>query len=88
MIPTSVATVVIVLLTIAIVLAVIGVVRGRTAGDSVVAGDLFFYAFIGFLAVFGLMFSFDAVIDVILVAALLGFLSILSLARLLQGGQR
>jgi multicomponent Na+:H+ antiporter subunit F len=34
------------------------------------------------------MFSIDAVIDVILIAAVLGFLSILSLARLLQGVQR
>ena len=88
MIPDIVTAVVVGLLTIAIVLAVVGVVRARTAGDAVVAGDLFFFAFIGFVAVFGLIFSIEAVIDVILVATVLGFLSVLSLARLLQGGQR
>ena len=88
MIPDIVAAVVLGLLAIAVVLAVVRVVRGPTAGDSAVAGDLIFFAFIGVVAVFGLMFSIGAVIDIILVAAILGFRSILSLARLLQGGQR
>ena len=88
MIPDIVATVVLGLLGIALLLAVVRIVRGPTAGDSAVAGDLVFFAFIGVVAVFGLQFSIDAVIDIILIAAVLGFLSILSLARLLQGGQR
>ncbi|MBX9470901.1 monovalent cation/H+ antiporter complex subunit F [Microcella sp.] len=88
MIPTVVAAIVIGLLAIAVVLAVVRIVRGPTAGDTAVAGDLIFFAFIGIVAVFGLTFSIDAVIDIILIAAILGFLSILSLARLLQGGQR
>jgi multicomponent Na+:H+ antiporter subunit F len=88
MIPDIVAVIVLGLLAIAVVLAVVRIVQGPTAGDSAVAGDLIFFAFIGIVAVFGLMFSIDAVIDIILIAAILGFLSILSLARLLQGGQR
>jgi multicomponent Na+:H+ antiporter subunit F len=88
MIPAVVVAVVLGLLAIAVVLSVVRVVRGPSAGDSAVAGDLIFFAFIGVVAVFGLMFSIDAVIDVILIAAVLGFLSILSLARLLQGVQR
>ncbi|MCY7413084.1 MAG: pesticidal protein Cry26Aa [Salinibacterium sp.] len=88
MIPDIVAAIVLGLLAIAILLAVVRIVRGPTAGDSAVAGDLIFFAFIGVVAVFGLQFSIDAVIDIILIAAVLGFLSILSLARLLQGGQR
>lgn len=88
MIPDIVAAVALVLLAIAVVLAVVRIVRGPTAGDSAVAGDLIFFAFIGIVAVFGLMFSIDAIVDIILVAAILGFLSILSLARLLQGGHR
>lgn len=88
MIPDVVAAIVIGLLAIAVVLAVVRIVRGPTAGDTAVAGDLIFFAFIGIVAVFGLTFSIDAVIDIILIAAILGFLSILSLARLLQGGQR
>ncbi len=88
MIPDVVAAIVIGLLAIAVVLAVVRIVRGPTPGDTAVAGDLIFFAFIGIVAVFGLAFSIDAVIDIVLIAAILGFLSILSLARLLQGGQR
>ena len=88
MIPDIVAAIVLGLLAIAVVLAVVRVAVGPTAGDSAVAADLIFFAFIGIVAVFGLQFSIDAVIDIILIAAVLGFLSILSLARLLQGGQR
>ncbi|MER3390064.1 MAG: monovalent cation/H+ antiporter complex subunit F [Microcella sp.] len=88
MMPEPVAMIVLVLLALAIVLAVVRVVLGPTAGDSAVAGDLIFFAFIGAVAVFGVLFSIDAVLDIILVAAILGFLSILSLARLLQGSRR
>lgn len=88
MIPPLVAAIVIGLLAVTVVLAVIRIVRGPTAGDTAAAGDLIFFAFIGIVGIFGLLFSVDAVIDVILIAAILGFLSILSLARLLQGGQR
>ncbi len=88
MISTVVAAIVLALLAISVVLAVVRIVQGPTAADSAVAGDLIFFAFIGVVAIFGLLFSIEAVIDIILVAAILGFLSILSLARLLQGGQR
>lgn len=83
-----VAAVVLGLLVVAVVLAVVRAVRGPSAGDSAVAGDLVFFSFIGSVAIFGLLFSIDAVIDIILVAAILGFLSVLSLARLLQGSRR
>lgn len=88
MIPDVVAAIVLALLALTILLAVVRIVRGPTAGDSAAAGDLIFFAFIGVVAVFGLQFAIGAVIDIILVAAVLGFLSILSLARLLQGGKR
>ncbi len=88
MIPDVVAAIVLVVLAVAIALSVVRIVRGPTAGDSAVAGDLIFFAFIGVVAVFGLRFSILAVLDIILIAAILGFLSVLSLARLLQGGQR
>jgi multicomponent Na+:H+ antiporter subunit F len=88
MIPDLVAAVVLGLLAFALILAVVRVWKGPTKGDSSVAGDLIFFAFIGVVAVFGLQFSIDAVLDIILISALLGFLSILSLARLIQGGKR
>jgi multicomponent Na+:H+ antiporter subunit F len=88
MIPDLVAAVVLALLTITIVLAVIRALKGPTAGNSAVAGDLIFFAFIGAVAVLGIMFAITAVMDIILISALLGFLSVLSLARLIQGGKR
>jgi multicomponent Na+:H+ antiporter subunit F len=87
-IPDVVAVIVLCLLGLSIALAVVRAWRGPTPGNAAVAGDLIFFAFIGAVAVLGLMFSIDAVMDIILVAALLGFLSVLSLARLIQGGKR
>ena len=88
MIPDIVAVIVLGLLVVSVVLAVIRAWRGPTPGNAAVAGDLIFFAFVGAVGVLGLMFYIDAVMDIILVAALLGFLSVLSLARLIQGGKR
>ncbi len=88
MIPDSVAVVVLGLLMLSVVFAVVRAWKGPTAGNSAVAGDLIFFAFVGAVAVLGVVFSIDAVMDIILIAALLGFLSVLSLARLMQGGKR
>ena len=88
MIPDIVAAVVLALLAITVVLAVVRAWKGPTAGNSAVAGDLIFFAFIGAVAVLGVMLSITAVMDIILISSLLGFLSVLSLARLIQGGKR
>ena len=88
MIPDVVIAVTLGLLALSIVLSVVRVWRGPTAGNSAVAGDLIFFAFIGAVAVLGVVLSIEAVMDVILISALLGFLSVLSLARLMQGGKR
>lgn len=88
MIPDIVALTVFALLAFSAVLSVIRVWKGPTAGNSAVAGDLIFFVFIGAVAVLGVMFSIDAVMDIILISAVLGFLSLLSLARLIQGGKR
>jgi multicomponent Na+:H+ antiporter subunit F len=88
MIPDIVAMITLGLLAVSVVLAVVRAWKGPTRGNSAVAGDLIFFAFVGAVAVLGLMFYIDAVMDIILVAALLGFLSVLSLARLMQGGKR
>jgi multicomponent Na+:H+ antiporter subunit F len=88
MIPDVVAAVVLGLLAISVVFAVIRAWRGPSAGNAAVAGDLIFFAFIGAVAVLGLLLSIAAVMDIILISALLGFLSVLSLARLIQGGKR
>lgn len=88
MIPDFVAVIVLALLALSVVLAAIRAWKGPTAGNSAVAGDLIFFAFIGAVAVLGVLLSITAVMDIILIAALLGFLSVLSLARLIQGGTR
>lgn len=88
MIPDIVAVIVLALLAFSVVLSVIRVWKGPTAGNSAVAGDLIFFAFIGAVAVLGVLFAIDAVMDIILISAVLGFLSLLSLARLIQGGKR
>jgi multicomponent Na+:H+ antiporter subunit F len=88
MIPDFVIAITLGLLALSIVFSVVRVWRGPTAGNSAVAGDLIFFAFIGAVAVVGVVLSIEAVMDVILISALLGFLSVLSLARLMQGGKR
>jgi multicomponent Na+:H+ antiporter subunit F len=88
MISDIVAAVVLSLLGLSVVLSVVRVWKGPTSGNSAVAGDLIFFAFIGVVAVLGVVFYIDAVMDIILITALLGFLSVLSLARLMQGGKR
>lgn len=86
--PDVVAIVVLWLLAFSVVLSVIRAFKGPTAGNSAVAGDLIFFVFIGAVAVLGLVLPIDAVMDIILISALLGFLSVLSLARLIQGEKR
>lgn len=88
MIPDFVAVITLSLLALAVVLAVIRAWKGPTSGNSAVAGDLIFFAFIGAVAVLGVLLSIGAVMDIILISALLGFLSVLSLARWMQGGKR
>lgn len=88
MIPEIVAIVSLGLLGLTVVLSVVRAWRGPTAGDSAVAGDLVFFAFIGAVAVIGLLLPIREVMDIVLIASVLGFLSILSLARLMQGGKR
>jgi multicomponent Na+:H+ antiporter subunit F len=88
MIPDFVVAIVLGLLGLAVVFAVVRVWRGPTAGNSAVAGDLIFFAFMGAVAVLGVALSIAAVMDIILISSLLGFLSVLSLARLMQGGKR
>lgn len=88
MIPEIVVAIVLGLLASSLVASVIRVFRGPTPGNSAAAGDLIFFAFVGVVAVLGVQLAITAVMDIILIAALLGFLSVLSLARLMQGGKR
>ena len=56
-----IAGVVLGLLSLAIVLAAYRVWKGPSSGNSAVAGDLVFFAFIGAVAVLGVLFGIEAV---------------------------
>lgn len=88
MIPDFVLIIVVGLLSLTILLSVVRIFLGPTPGNSAAAGDLVFFAFVGLVAILGIQLQIDSVMDIILIAALLGFLSVLSLARLMQGGKR
>ncbi|AEF38687.1 monovalent cation/H+ antiporter complex subunit F [Hoyosella subflava] len=64
------------------------VLTGPRDADRGVAADLVFFAFIGVVALFGLRMTTDIVLDIVLVATVVGFLATLSIARLVTRGQR
>ncbi len=61
---------------------------GPTDADRAVAGDLLLFGVIGLLALFGVRTAAGSTFDLLLVAALVGFLGSLSLARALTRGKR
>lgn len=61
---------------------------GPDDADRVVAGDLLLFGIIGLLALLGVRLASPYVFDIVLVAALVGFLGALSLARALTRGKR
>ncbi|NYD67959.1 monovalent cation/H+ antiporter complex subunit F [Agromyces atrinae] len=64
------------------------ILRGPSEADRAIAGDLLLFGMVGLVALFGVRAAMTATFDLVLVAALLGFLSALSLARVLTRGKR
>ncbi|MEX5274567.1 monovalent cation/H+ antiporter complex subunit F [Kocuria sp. CPCC 205235] len=64
------------------------ILRGPTQADRAVAGDLLLFGFVGLIALFAIRAANEYTFDIVLVAALVGFLSALSLARALTRGKR
>lgn len=56
--------------------------------DRAVAGDLLMFTFTSMLALIGVLLAGDYFFDVIVVASVVGFLSAVSLARVLTRGRR
>ena len=74
------------LLSIAVILAVIRIILGPTAPDRVVGLDTINTIVIVAMVIFGAAFQEVIYIDVAIVYALLSFISTLFIAKYLQGG--
>lgn len=61
---------------------------GPTDADRAIAGDLLMFCVIGLVALMGLRMGSTATFDLVLIAALLGFLGAVSLSRALTRGRR
>ncbi len=79
--------IVLIILSIAIVMAVIRIILGPTAPDRVVGLDTINTIVIVSMVVFGAIFEQVIYIDVAIVYALLSFVSTLYIAKYLQGGE-
>jgi multisubunit Na+/H+ antiporter MnhF subunit len=67
---------------VAFVLALVRVLRGPTVADRAVAADVALYGVIGAIALLALRQGADQLLDVTLVATLLGFLATVALSLL------
>ncbi|PZR55036.1 pesticidal protein Cry26Aa [Xylanimonas oleitrophica] len=85
---TAVLWVAVVLVTLSMLPAVHRMVRGPRDADRAVAADLFFFGVIALVALLGTLLGATGTLDLVLVASLVGFLSALSLARVMTRGRR
>ena len=79
--------IVLIILSLAIVMAMIRIILGPTAPDRVVGLDTINTIVIVSMVVFGAIFEQVIYIDVAIVYALLSFVSTLYIAKYLQGGE-
>jgi multicomponent Na+:H+ antiporter subunit F len=75
---------VLVVLALAFTLAMGRIVRGPTRADRVVAADLAFFLLVGVVALVGARADAPAYLDVVLVVAVVGFLSTVALSRVVR----
>ena len=68
----------------------LGLARILTAPDSsrAVVGDLVFFACVAILALFGMLHGSSVSVDLALLAAILGILATIALARIMTRGRR
>lgn len=76
------------LITVSCLVATYRMVAGPTDADRAVAGDLLLFGIVGLIALVGVRTSSPFTFDLVLIAALVGFLGALSLARALTRGKR
>jgi multicomponent Na+:H+ antiporter subunit F len=80
------ATVVMAMLSLALVLAFLRLARGPSLPDRVVALDLIATITVGFIAAWGVLTAESVFLDVAMVIALVGFLGSVAYARYIQRG--
>ncbi|WP_409331622.1 monovalent cation/H+ antiporter complex subunit F [Trujillonella humicola] len=85
MLPDPLLDVALVVLCLALVVAMVRVAVGPTDADRALAVDLGFAAFIAACAVLALRLGEPVLLDLVLVATLVGFLTTVALARLVAG---
>lgn len=78
----------ILLIAIACTAAAYRMLQGPTEADRAIGGDLLMFGVIGLITLFGIRLQNPFTFDIVLVAALVGFLGALSLARALTRGKR
>lgn len=61
---------------------------GRSPADRAIASDLLTFAVVALLALIGMRYGRDGTMDLVVIATLVSFLSAISLARGLTGGER
>ena len=78
----------IILIAVACLASTYRMLAGPTDADRAIAGDLLLFGMVGLVALFGVHAASAFVFDIVLIAALVGFLSALSLGRALTRGKR
>ncbi|MEV0570998.1 monovalent cation/H+ antiporter complex subunit F [Micrococcus luteus] len=76
------------LLLVAALVAAYRIVKGPLDADRAVSGDLLTFSILGMLVLFGVRTQNPFTFDLVLVAAIVAFLSGMSLARALTRGKR
>lgn len=78
----------VVVLAISVIVGLVGIVRARDDASRALVSDLVYFAAVGVLGVFGALVGSAVVEDAIMIAALLGVLATVSLARIITRGRR
>lgn len=73
---------------LAMVLSVYRIVRGPSGADRGAGSDMIFFGFVSLVALLGVRLGTSLLVDIVVVATLVGFLAAVSLARLTAGGKR
>ncbi len=78
----------VVLMALSVALAGWRMLAGPDDADRAIASDLLFFAVVGLFAMLGTLLFSEVVFDVVLIAAVVGFLASVSLARAITRGRR